>query len=133
MFGSVADSARFRSRATRLCGGVRHTVRGERGRGLPDTFGLILGAAFAAGKQTQSFSQGASCHYDQDDQAISLYTAYKYGPVWGNAVASTASTKTKISRSVPLGMFMDQNSTGNSLSLALRLGTKKKWFLFHHG
>jgi outer membrane lipase/esterase len=102
---------------------------GSVGADYQTSFGLILGAAFAAGTQTQDFSQGAG-HYDQNDQAISLYTAYKYGPVWGNAVASYGLYQDKISRSVPLGLFMDSNSadtTGDSLGLALRLGGDLKW------
>lgn len=102
---------------------------GSVGADYQTSYGLILGAAFAAGTQTQNFSQGAG-HYDQNEQAISLYTAYKYGPVWGNAVASYGLYQDKISRSVPLGLFMDQNSadtTGNSLGLALRLGGDLKW------
>jgi len=97
---------------------------GSVGADYQTSFGLILGAAFAAGTQTQNFSQGAG-HYDQNDQALSLYTAYKYGPVWGDAVASYGLYQDKISRSVPLGLFMDNNSantTGDSLALALRLG-----------
>lgn len=96
-------------------------------------FGLVLGAAFAAGTQTQNFSQGAG-HYDQNDQAFNLYTAYtcgaKYGAVWGNAVASYGLYQDKILRNVPLGLFMDQdsaNTTGDSLGLALRLGGDLKW------
>ena len=92
-------------------------------------FGLILGAAFAAGTQTQDFSQGAG-HYDQNDQAFSLYTAYTHGPVWGNAVASYGLYQDKTLRNAPLGLFMDQdsaNTTGDSLGLALRLGGDLKW------
>ncbi|MFP5258874.1 MAG: autotransporter domain-containing protein, partial [Acidobacteriota bacterium] len=49
--------------------------------------GLMLGAAFTAGTTTQHFSTGGG-RFDQNDQAISLYTAYQAGPVWGNVVAS---------------------------------------------
>jgi len=86
--------------------------------------GLILGAAFTAGTQTQNFNQGAG-RFDQNDQSFSLYTAYRHGPVWGNAVASYGLYQDKITRIVPLGLFTDQNSantTGRSLSLALRAG-----------
>ena len=101
---------------------------GAVGADYQTSFGLILGAAFAAGTQTQDFSEGAG-HYDQNDQAFSLYTAYQYGPVWGNAVASYGLYQDKISRSAPLGLFLDQNSadtTGDSLGLALRLGADLK-------
>jgi outer membrane lipase/esterase len=85
--------------------------------------GVILGAAFSAGYQTQEFSTGG--HFDQVDEALSLYAAYKGGPVWGNAVATYGLFQDKIARSVPLGTFTDQNNadtTGQSLSLALRGG-----------
>ncbi|WP_027192086.1 autotransporter outer membrane beta-barrel domain-containing protein [Fundidesulfovibrio putealis] len=101
---------------------------GAVGADYQTSFGLILGAAFAAGTQTQDFSEGAG-HYDQNDQAFSLYTAYKYGPVWGNAVASYGLYQDTIKRSAPLGLFTDQNSadtTGDSLGLALRLGADLK-------
>ncbi len=87
-------------------------------------FGLILGAAFTAGMQTQRFSIGGG-HFDQNDQALSLYTAYQAGPVWGNVVASYGWYQDKIARDVTLGLFTDGNSadtTGRSLSLALRAG-----------
>ncbi|MYL83530.1 autotransporter domain-containing protein [Desulfovibrio aerotolerans] len=86
--------------------------------------GLILGAAFSAGTQTQEFSLGGG-HFDQNDQALSLYAAYQAGPVWGNAVASYGWLQDKIERDVTLGLFTDHNTAttqGNSLALALRAG-----------
>ena len=86
--------------------------------------GLILGAAFTAGTQTQQFSMGGG-HVDQNDQALSLYTAYQAGPVWGDAVASYGWYQDRIVRDVALGLFTDRNSadtTGTSLALALRAG-----------
>ncbi|WP_243358550.1 autotransporter outer membrane beta-barrel domain-containing protein [Fundidesulfovibrio terrae] len=97
---------------------------GSAGVDYQTAFGLILGAAFTAGTQTQNFNQGAG-HFDQTDQAFSLYTACKAGPVWGNAVASYGLYQDKITRIVPLGLFTDQNNantTGQSLALALRAG-----------
>ncbi len=86
--------------------------------------GLIVGAAFTAGTQTQRFSMGGG-HFDQNDQAISLYSAYQAGPVWGNVVASYGWYQDNIARDVTLGLFTDSNSadtTGSSLALALRAG-----------
>jgi outer membrane lipase/esterase len=86
--------------------------------------GLILGAAFTAGKQTQDFASGGG-HYDQVDEALSLYAAYKAGPFWGNVVASYGMFQDKIKRQVLLGRFIDQNSAdtnGQSLALAMRAG-----------
>ena len=90
--------------------------------------GLIVGAAFTAGSQAQGFSTGG--HFDQVDEAPSLYAAYKAGPVWGNAVATYDLFQDKISRPVPLGIFTDQNNantTGQSLALALRGGGDLSW------
>lgn len=87
-------------------------------------FGLIVGAAFTAGTQTQRFSMGGG-QFDQNDQAISLYSAYRAGPVWGNVVASYGWYQDKIARDATLGLFTDSNSadtTGTSLALALRAG-----------
>ena len=85
--------------------------------------GLILGAAFTAGTQTQDFSSGG--HFDQNDQALSLYAAYQAGPVWGNAVASYGLYQDTVKRQVPLGRFTDHDhgeTDGQSLALALRAG-----------
>ena len=90
-------------------------------------WGGILGAAFTMGGQTQNFSTGG--RFDQTDQAVSLYGAYRYGPVWGNAVASYGWFQDNIARQVTLGAMIDQNSAntnGNSLSLALRAGGDSK-------
>ena len=96
---------------------------GTAGADYQTPFGLILGAAFTAGTQTQNFSQTGN--YVQNDQAFSLYTAYKAGPVWGNVVGSYGLLQDKIPRPVALGLFTDQNSadtTGESLALAVRAG-----------
>lgn len=85
--------------------------------------GVILGMAVTAGDQTQNFSTGG--HYEQADQAVSLYAAYRTGPLWGNAVASYGLLQNHIARSVPLGAFTDQdsgNTNGLALALALRGG-----------
>jgi outer membrane lipase/esterase len=85
--------------------------------------GFIVGAAFMSGGQTQDFSTGG--HFDQMEEAPSLYAAYKVGPVWVNAVATYGLFQDKIVRPVTLGIFTDQNNsdaTGQSLALALRGG-----------
>nr|WP_243438990.1 autotransporter domain-containing protein [Fundidesulfovibrio soli] len=96
---------------------------GTAGADYQTSFGLVLGAAFTAGTQTQNFSQNG--YYDQNDQTFSLYTAYKAGPVWGSVVGSYGLIQDKINRPVTLGIFTDQNSantTGDSLALAVRAG-----------
>ena len=85
--------------------------------------GVIVGAALTAGGMTQQFSSGGD--FTQAGEALSLYAAYRSGPVWGNAVASYGLLQDHIARQVPLGIFTDQNSAdtdGHSLALALRGG-----------
>jgi outer membrane lipase/esterase len=85
--------------------------------------GVILGMAATAGSQTQNFSTGG--HFDQVDEALSLYAAYRTGPWWGNAVASYGLLQDHVARQVTLGNFIDQNSantSGQSVALALRGG-----------
>lgn len=97
---------------------------GSAGADYQTPFGLILGAAFTVGTTTQRFSMGGG-HFDQNDQALSLYAAYQAGPVWGDVVASYGWLQDKIARDVTLGLFTDSNSantTGRSLALALRAG-----------
>jgi outer membrane lipase/esterase len=86
--------------------------------------GVILGLAFTAGSQTQTFSTGGN--FDQVVEAPSLYAAYKAGPVWANAVATYGLFQDRINRKVPLGTFTDENNgktNGQSLALALRGGS----------
>ena len=85
--------------------------------------GVIVGAAVSAGSVTQRFSTGAD--FSQVGEAFSLYSAYRAGPLWGNAVASYGLLQNHIARQVPLGHFIDGNSAdtdGHSLALALRGG-----------
>jgi outer membrane lipase/esterase len=86
--------------------------------------GLILGLAFTAGSQTQNFSTGG--HFDQVDEAPSIYAAYRYGALWGNAVATYGLFQDEIARPVALGIYTDQNNantSGQSLALAFRGGS----------
>ncbi len=85
--------------------------------------GVIIGAAVTAGGQTQDFSSGG--HFNQVDEALSLYSAYRTGPLWGNAVGSYGLLQDHIARQVPLGIFSDPDradTTGQSRALALRGG-----------
>ena len=85
--------------------------------------GIILGAAVSAGDAVQNFSTGG--HFQQVDEAFSLYAAYRTGPLWGNAVASYDMLQDRVARQVPLGILTDQNSAntnGHDLALALRGG-----------
>lgn len=86
--------------------------------------GFVLGGALAAGIQSQDFSTGGG--FDQDEQLISLYSAYNHNQFWGNMVVSYGFLQTDITRSVKLGIFTDQNkgeADGHSLSLAIRGGS----------
>ena len=86
--------------------------------------GVIVGAAVTLGHQTQKFASDGG-DFEQTGEALSLYTAGRYGPVWGNVTASYGLYQDSVSRQAVLGKFMDQNSahtTGQSLGLALRAG-----------
>lgn len=85
--------------------------------------GIIVGAAFASGGQRPGFSTGG--HFEEVDEAASLYVAYVDGPLWGSAVATYDAFQDQITRPVPLGVFTDlntSNTTGQSLAFALRGG-----------
>lgn len=85
--------------------------------------GIIMGAAFSGGGQTQAFSTGGS--FNEVDEAASLYFAYVGGPLWGNVVATYDVFQDRISRPVPLGIYTDENNgktTGQSVAIALRGG-----------
>ncbi len=85
--------------------------------------GLIVGAAFTSGSQVPGFSTGG--HFSQVDEAPSLYAGYVGGSLWGNAVATYDLLQYDTKRSVPLGIFTDQNhanTSGQSLAVALRGG-----------
>jgi outer membrane lipase/esterase len=87
--------------------------------------GLIVGAAFTSGSQAPGFSTGG--HFSQVDEAPSLYAGYAGERFWGNAVVSYDLFQYDIVRTVPLGVFTDQNyatTTGQSLMFALRGGRK---------
>ena len=49
--------------------------------------GIIFGGALTAGYQSQDFSNGGG-DFDQDEQTMSVYSAYQYGQFWGTAIAS---------------------------------------------
>ncbi|MCB2185557.1 MAG: autotransporter domain-containing protein [Deltaproteobacteria bacterium] len=86
-------------------------------------FGLLLGAAFSAGGQRQDFSDGGN--YGQEEEALSVYAAYRLGPVWGNALASFGQIQNTLSRDAALGILTDENqgdTNGQSQALALRVG-----------
>ena len=91
--------------------------------------GIILGMAATAGTQTQNFTGGAG-HYDQTDEALSLYAAYRAGPLWGNAIASYGLLQQHVARQVTLNTFTNSNNantSGNTVALALRGGHDFQW------
>jgi outer membrane lipase/esterase len=67
--------------------------------------GVILGAALTSGDQTQQFSSGG--YFDQVGEALSLYSGYKAGPLWGAAVATYSLYQDHVARLVTLGNFID--------------------------
>jgi outer membrane lipase/esterase len=85
--------------------------------------GFLAGSAFTAGSQRPEFSTGG--HFDETDEAMSLYAAYVSGSWWGNAVLSYDLFQDNVARDVQLGIYTDENNantSGQSLALALRGG-----------
>ncbi|MEI8309879.1 MAG: autotransporter domain-containing protein [Verrucomicrobiota bacterium] len=85
--------------------------------------GILVGAAFTGGSETQHFSSGGN--FKQTDESLSLYAGYKHGPIWANAVASYGWLQDQVARPVKLGIYTDQNygkTSGQDLLLALRGG-----------
>ena len=85
--------------------------------------GILAGAAFTGGSEMQQFSSGGN--FKQVDESLSLYAAYKHGPIWGNIVASYGWLQDNVTRPVELGIYTDQNqghTSGQDLLLALRAG-----------
>ncbi|MDR3439527.1 autotransporter domain-containing protein [Telmatospirillum sp.] len=85
--------------------------------------GIIAGVAVTAGSQTQDFSTGG--HFDQQDEALSLYGAYRHGPAWGNAIVSYGLLQNHLARQVTLGTYAEQNKAdtdGRSPAVAFLAG-----------
>jgi len=96
--------------------------------------GFVLGGALTAGIQSQDFSTGGG--FDQDEQTMSLYSAFNHKQYWGNIVASYGLLQNAVTRSVKLGIFTDRNTgdaDGHSFSLAIRGGSDFKFDLFTIG
>lgn len=99
-------------------------VQGTIGADYRTASGIIFGGALTAGYQSQDFSNDGG-DFDQDEQTMSVYSAYQYGQFWGNAIASYGLLQNDVKRSVKLGIFTDHNTgdtDGHSISLALRGG-----------
>lgn len=85
--------------------------------------GILVGAAFTGGSETMWFSSGGN--FQQIDESLSLYAAYKHGSLWANAVAGYGWFQDEVTRPVELGIYTDQNhgkTTGQNLLLAFRGG-----------
>lgn len=98
-------------------------VAGTVGIDYQTSDGIVMGAAFTSGSQRQGFSTGG--HFDQVDESPSLYIGYVGGPTWGSAVVTYELFQDDIARTVPLGIYTDENyahTTGQSLAVALRGG-----------
>ena len=78
----------------------------------------MLGAAMASGSQSQAFSTGG--HFDDIDEAPSLYAGYVGGPLWGNVVTTFDAFQDHVARVVPLGIYTDYDNArtdGHSVSV----------------
>jgi outer membrane lipase/esterase len=85
--------------------------------------GVIMGMAFSSANQSPRFSTGG--HFDEADEAPSLYVAYVGGPLWGSAIVTYNAFRDNTVRLVPLGILTDEDfghTTGQSLAFALHGG-----------
>ncbi|WP_375785655.1 autotransporter outer membrane beta-barrel domain-containing protein [Bradyrhizobium sp. Pha-3] len=87
------------------------------------TSNWLVGAAFSGLTTKQSFSLGGN--YKQDEFAVSLYTAYRHGSFWTDAIVSWGALRDTVNRQIPLGITQQSNqgsTTGTNISFAGEIG-----------
>ena len=85
--------------------------------------GWLAGGAVSVGNTLQSFSTGGS--FQQNEFAVSAYTAYLGRPFWADIIASAGYIDDNVDRIVPIGIAQIANTgatTGSNLSLAAEGG-----------
>lgn len=95
----------------------------------------LFGVALSVGRQNASFSQNFG-GFRQNEFSVSAYTAHTLGPVWLNAVATYGTLKLDVTRSVPVGITIQNNTastSGTNISLAGEAGYDFKAGALTHG
>jgi outer membrane lipase/esterase len=83
----------------------------------------LVGAAFSTGYTKQTFSLGGD--FSQTEFAVSLYSAYRKGAYWLDAIATWGSIADNVNRVVPLGITTQSNqgsTNGSNISFAAETG-----------
>jgi outer membrane lipase/esterase len=96
--------------------------------------GWLAGAAISVGNTTQTFSLGGN--FQQNELALSGYTAFLGGPVWAVAIGSAGGIHDSVNRVVPIGITAQSNTgstSGTNLSLATEGGYNFAAGPFTHG
>ncbi|MGO8954064.1 MAG: autotransporter outer membrane beta-barrel domain-containing protein [Rhodomicrobium sp.] len=86
--------------------------------------GLIAGFAFAGSSLSSSLGEG---NFKQSESSVSLYAAYKSGPLWGNVIGTYGSLNYDVNRVTPVGISTQYNNgstSGENWSAALQGGYK---------
>ena len=84
----------------------------------------LVGIAFAGGHQHADFSMGFGS-FSQDELSISGYLAARSGDIWFDTVATYGALNYDISRNVPIGITVQNNTaktSGSDISLAAESG-----------
>ena len=78
----------------------------------------LVGAALSAGTTKQTFSLNRG-HFTQSEFAASLYAGYLNGPLWTNVIGSVGTLHNDVTRSVPIGITVQQQRHTN--------GSNSRW------
>jgi outer membrane lipase/esterase len=96
--------------------------------------GWLVGGALSVGTTTQTFNLGGN--FQQNEVAVSAFTAYSGGPVWADIIGSFGALNDSVNRSVPIGITQQSNTGqtfGTNTSLALEGGYNFRAGPFSHG
>jgi outer membrane lipase/esterase len=96
--------------------------------------GWLVGGALWVGNTTQSFSLGGN--FQQNEFALSAYTAFVGGPIWAVGIGSVGGVHDNVNRVVPIGITAQSNSGstgGTNVSLAAEGGYNFAAGPFTHG
>jgi outer membrane lipase/esterase len=84
--------------------------------------GMIAGVALAGSSLTSALGEGS---FKQSETSVSLYAAYKSGPLWGNIIGTYGSLNYDVNRVTPVGISTQLNhgsASGENWSAALQGG-----------
>src|SRR5437763_17160968 len=100
-----------------------HRFQALSGSTTSQATGLLLGGAFTTGAQTPGFDLGGK--FKQKENAGSVYGGYLRGPSWANVIATYGALNYDVSRVVPIGITLQNNTgktNGSNVSVALQGG-----------